>query len=738
MAERLARIQLLIDTTENWQAANPILLNGEIGLEIKTGGEIAFKVGNGTTAWNSLEYAVFTPSEVVAMRDELQDQIDNIVIAASEGGDSSIEVAQSRVNASGVTYATLKARLDAMDAETDVLRSDLREQYSDGYTEFEINYSVGDISSSGAEIDSTVYQRSGYIELSNLSNARLCVNHTPKVYLYIYDANHTYKTRAVYTADTILPVYSGDYVYVRFVEFVNSDSRVFVKSENQKKIETIDGICENISSIENDLSATNIVRHIDFSTASSGYVNSAGTLKETNSYFHTEPFEVEEGTRIIVNAAGYLDTVAIISKHKNGTYTPVVLSDGNTVKEYEYISDEKTEIVVSYFVTPSHTGKYYPISKETKEAPYEHISTTVSYGLYSKNSNKVITDYGYQHTSLDVSTGDTYAVSGIYINSDFRLWIFVDSNGVVKSYSKNGDDTVFTATENGILYVNGDVNRGHEPSIYTTVKVDSFEYSDMFFATKKEIDEIKSLDGNFEIDNIHRRILNLEHSNDFAWADFDKPYFVFVVDDTNEYLEGYAEVFATAEVPLGCATIISRLTDTHLATLRNVVANGGEVLAHYSGSPTDSTSDETWLTYTRDVKKTLESKGFNVRGIIRADSTAKKSTKGEKYCRLYFDYANDQMGKSTQYNLPRILMGNFSSLSAFKAQIDADAQVNGIHGYGFHGLGQTGEEWITNENMAEIISYIKSKGNCVITTYSYLFDRFGSSVLAERIKALEN
>lgn len=153
MAERLARIQLLIDTTENWQAANPILLNGEIGLEIKTGGEIAFKVGNGTTAWNSLEYAVFTPSEVVAMRDELQAQIDNIVVAASEGGDSSTEVAQARVNASGVTYATLKARLDAMDettaTEVNNIKSDLNNIISNEVISDSLIFNNGYINADG-------------------------------------------------------------------------------------------------------------------------------------------------------------------------------------------------------------------------------------------------------------------------------------------------------------------------------------------------------------------------------------------------------------------------------------------------------------------------------------------------------------------------------------------------------------------------------------------------------------
>ena len=46
---------------------------------------------------------------------ELQGEIDNIVLAASGSGDVTAEVVQARVNASGTTYKTLKARLDYMD-----------------------------------------------------------------------------------------------------------------------------------------------------------------------------------------------------------------------------------------------------------------------------------------------------------------------------------------------------------------------------------------------------------------------------------------------------------------------------------------------------------------------------------------------------------------------------------------------------------------------------------------------
>ena len=44
------------DTTANWGSKNPILLDGEIGIEVCTDGSKKIKVGNGSTAWNGLKY----------------------------------------------------------------------------------------------------------------------------------------------------------------------------------------------------------------------------------------------------------------------------------------------------------------------------------------------------------------------------------------------------------------------------------------------------------------------------------------------------------------------------------------------------------------------------------------------------------------------------------------------------------------------------------------------------------
>ncbi len=47
------QIQFRRDTAAAWTAANPVLAAGELGLETDT---TYYKIGNGSTAWNSLSY----------------------------------------------------------------------------------------------------------------------------------------------------------------------------------------------------------------------------------------------------------------------------------------------------------------------------------------------------------------------------------------------------------------------------------------------------------------------------------------------------------------------------------------------------------------------------------------------------------------------------------------------------------------------------------------------------------
>ena len=49
------RIQLRRDTGANWASVNPVLAQGEVGIETDAV-PIQIKVGDGVTAWNSLSY----------------------------------------------------------------------------------------------------------------------------------------------------------------------------------------------------------------------------------------------------------------------------------------------------------------------------------------------------------------------------------------------------------------------------------------------------------------------------------------------------------------------------------------------------------------------------------------------------------------------------------------------------------------------------------------------------------
>lgn len=111
------RMGQLVDTTANWERVNPILINGEIGIEKCSNGENKIKVGDGMTAWKNLKYISKSvneiENEIQTAETGLQNQIDNIVITASGSDDVTAEVAQARVDFDGNGHSMLKNRLDS-------------------------------------------------------------------------------------------------------------------------------------------------------------------------------------------------------------------------------------------------------------------------------------------------------------------------------------------------------------------------------------------------------------------------------------------------------------------------------------------------------------------------------------------------------------------------------------------------------------------------------------------------
>ena len=60
-----ATIKLRRDTTVAWEAANPVLADGEPGLDTTTG---LVKYGNGISTWNSLPYPGVDPATTMSAR----------------------------------------------------------------------------------------------------------------------------------------------------------------------------------------------------------------------------------------------------------------------------------------------------------------------------------------------------------------------------------------------------------------------------------------------------------------------------------------------------------------------------------------------------------------------------------------------------------------------------------------------------------------------------------------------
>ena len=122
-----------------------------------------------------------TMSDVQRETQNLQNQINEIVRAPESGGDVAAEVAQARVDADGVSHATLKARCDSDASKTTQLKEDLNKIATfDIYT----NEIILDKSDCNDSYDST-YVNNGYINEFGVFSA----NNSYRTYYYQVTGN---------------------------------------------------------------------------------------------------------------------------------------------------------------------------------------------------------------------------------------------------------------------------------------------------------------------------------------------------------------------------------------------------------------------------------------------------------------------------------------------------------------------------------------------------------------------
>ena len=117
------RISLRNDLAATWTSVNPVLLKGEIGIEIDTG---KFKFGDGSKQWNALKYAStddvrvqeLIDASVEAAKTELKGYADqaeaDAISTADSNADSKIA---AKIGELGEEYTTVKEYVDAKDTE---------------------------------------------------------------------------------------------------------------------------------------------------------------------------------------------------------------------------------------------------------------------------------------------------------------------------------------------------------------------------------------------------------------------------------------------------------------------------------------------------------------------------------------------------------------------------------------------------------------------------------------------
>lgn len=373
----------------------------------------------------------------------------------------------------------------------------------------------------------------------------------------------------------------------------------------------------------------------------------------------------------------------------------------------------------------------------------------------SKNNHWQQFDSDYLGIVYEVKEGEQYVISGTSLNERFQLVNFFDTletDRVLDFYPKVSDTYSGLKVVMELLTVPKNANymllNTHQDSTITVEKVTG--YKDFKAETEKTLKDLNNNNDlkDFRIKNLQQRLLDTGKYNDFAFKEFDKTYFAFVIDDSNKTLYPIYKIFHDKGVKLSSATIPGNLNiavegiGTNKDVLDLIVADGGEVLVHYYGNLIDiggqaPDTDRTYLNTVEDwdsrivvTKKALEDMGYKIRGVIRADYTSSRTKTGEQYCREYYDYS-DGLGTSPQYTLTRMFVHNFSTVEDFKKWIDKCCEKPGFYPICTHGSESV------NDNMDEILDYILNKDNCECTTYKDVYDQFRSTVLENRIKALE-
>ena len=216
---------------------------------------------------------------------------------------------------------------------------------------------------------------------------------------------------------------------------------------------------------------------------------------------------------------------------------------------------------------------------------------------------------------------------------------------------------------------------------------------------------------------------------DFSMKEFDRGYITFIFDDNvMPFTEECYKVFKSYNMPMGCAVIANKIEriPQDIALLKEIEKSGGEILSHtYDHTVFVENTSMDIIEYQLSKSFTiLRGLGFNVNGVIETGNGGgekKADYKSiENITRKYYKYSN-AYGVSSQYNKERIWLKDLSTRETKRA-IDECIEKKQWLVFSAHN-----EKEISLDRLAEILSYIKEKGeeNVKTVNWSYIYDNFG-------------
>lgn len=100
-------IQFRRDTKERWEAINPVLAEGELGLEIDTRYQ---KIGDGVHAWNDLKYTTDVAVKEISLKEGTEKMV--VQLVKTDGTKEELTIPGATSTTNGVMTATDKLNLD--------------------------------------------------------------------------------------------------------------------------------------------------------------------------------------------------------------------------------------------------------------------------------------------------------------------------------------------------------------------------------------------------------------------------------------------------------------------------------------------------------------------------------------------------------------------------------------------------------------------------------------------------